>query len=223
MSAWQVTVQKWFSNSGTANVFLAIIACAAFAALYAAQPRVEHARYQLEDEWQSFDRPDGQNAPAGTVLIEFDLVLSPLAGTTFVVHPSSCTRLSVNNARVNKRFCNYLGAPVDLSPYLHSGVNRMRAEMEHGGAIGLGLAVLALILQLLPAHASDARLFAAPAVCGVLLRCVYAASTPYFVRAWDWDGHLEYITHVADHWTIPSAASGWETYQPPLYYFAAAA
>ena len=241
MSAWQVTVQKWFSNSGTANVFLAIIACAAFAALYAAQPRIEHARYQLEDEWRSFDRPDGQNAPAGTVLIEFDLVLSPLAGTTFIVHPSSCTRLSVNNARVNKRFCNYLGAPVDLSPYLHSGVNRVRAEMEHGGgllrfvlvpsllspslplAIGLGLALLALILQFLPADARDARLFAAPAVCGALLRCLYAASTPYFVRAWDWDGHLEYITHVVEHWTIPQAVAGWETYQPPLYYFAAAA
>jgi Dolichyl-phosphate-mannose-protein mannosyltransferase len=240
MRAWQVAVKKWLRNSATATVFLAIIACAAVAALYSAQPRVEHARYRLRDEWQSFDHPDGQNAPAGTVVIDFDLVLSPLAGTTFIVHPSSCARLSVNNARVNGRFCNYLGVPIDLSPYLHSGVNRMRAEVEHGGgllrfvlvpsllgpslplAIGLALAVLGLIVQFLPADARDARLFAAPAVCGVLLRCVYAASTPYFVRAWDWDGHLEYITHVAEYWTIPSAASGWETYQPPLYYFAAA-
>jgi len=236
----QVTVQKWFSNSGTANVLLAMIACAAFAALYSAQPRVEHARYQVAHEWHSFDRPDGQTAPAGAVVIEFDLVLSPLAATTFIVHPSSCARLSVNDARVNRRFCNYLGAPVDLSPYVHSGVNRMRAEMEQEGdllrfvlvpsllspslplAIGFGLALLALIVRLLPASARDARLFAAPAVCGILLRCLYAASTPYFVRAWDWDGHLEYITHVVEHWTIPAAAAGWETYQPPLYYFAAA-
>ena len=233
--------RKWLSNSRTPNVFLAIIACAAIAALYSAQPRVEHARYRLGDQWQSFDHADGQNARAGAVVIEFDLVLSPLAGTTFIVHPSSCARLSVNNARITTRFCNYLGAPVDLSSYLHSGVNRVRAEIEHEGgllrfvlvpsllnpslllAIGLGLAVLALIMQLLPAAALDARLFATPAVCGVLLRWLYAVSTPYFVRAWDWDGHLEYITHVAKHWTIPSAASGWETYQPPLYYFAAAA
>jgi hypothetical protein len=130
---------------------------------------------------------------------------------------------------------------VDLSSYLHPGANRLRAEMEHEGgllrfvlmpsllspslplALGFGLALLALILQLLPADARDRRLFAAPAVCGVLLRCLYAANTPYFVRAWDWDGHLEYITHVVGHWTIPQAASGWEMYQPPLYYFAAAA
>ena len=90
-------------------------------------------------------------------------------------------------------------------------------------AVGFGLALLALILQLLPADARDRRLLVAPAVCGVLLRCLYAASTPYFVRAWDWDGHLRYITHVVEHWTVPPAASGWETYQPPLYYFAAAA
>src|SRR5919201_1589271 len=107
MSAWHVAVQKWFSNSRTAKVLLAIIACAAFAALYSAQPRVEHARYQFKDKWKSFDSPDGQNAPAGTVVVESDLALPPLAGTTFIVHPSSCARLTVNNARINKRFCNY--------------------------------------------------------------------------------------------------------------------
>ncbi|MBM3988812.1 MAG: hypothetical protein FJ294_12745 [Planctomycetes bacterium] len=35
-------------------------------------------------------------------------------------------------------------------------------------------------------------------------------------------GHLEYVEHVYRTWSVPYADQGWEMYQPPLYYFAAA-
>jgi hypothetical protein len=51
----------------------------------------------------------------------------------------------------------------------------------------------------------------------------YVLSTPEWVRAYDWEGHHEYVLHVLSAWTIPPATLGWETYQPPLFYFLAAA
>ncbi len=35
--------------------------------------------------------------------------------------------------------------------------------------------------------------------------------------------HVEYVEHVHRTWTVPYADQGWEMYQPPLYYFLAAA
>ncbi|MGB6867623.1 MAG: glycosyltransferase family 39 protein [Candidatus Aminicenantaceae bacterium] len=35
-------------------------------------------------------------------------------------------------------------------------------------------------------------------------------------------GHVSYVRHVAKHWSVPSAADGWEMFQPPLYYFLSA-
>lgn len=38
----------------------------------------------------------------------------------------------------------------------------------------------------------------------------------------DADGHLDYVEYVLDKGTLPLAEQGWQTYQPPLYYVAAA-
>jgi 4-amino-4-deoxy-L-arabinose transferase-like glycosyltransferase len=53
---------------------------------------------------------------------------------------------------------------------------------------------------------------------GCALRLAYWWGTPYDVRAYDWDGHLEYVLLLAAQWQLPSASTGWETFQPPLYY-----
>ena len=39
----------------------------------------------------------------------------------------------------------------------------------------------------------------------------------------DLDGHLTYIKYVSDTWRVPHPTQGWEMYQPPLYYYCAAA
>jgi len=42
--------------------------------------------------------------------------------------------------------------------------------------------------------------------------------TPYFIRAYDWWGHVAYLDSVTQHLSLPSPQSDWESYQPPLYY-----
>ena len=56
---------------------------------------------------------------------------------------------------------------------------------------------------------------------GIALRALYAASTPWTVRAHDTAGHIEYIEYVAQHLALPPPQAGWEFYQPPLYYLIA--
>lgn len=38
----------------------------------------------------------------------------------------------------------------------------------------------------------------------------------------DCEGHLDYINYIQKYWALPLADQGWEMYQPPLYYAAAA-
>jgi hypothetical protein len=57
---------------------------------------------------------------------------------------------------------------------------------------------------------------------GVLLNLHYFLSTNYQTRAYDLGGHLEYLAHVFETWTVPAASMGWEMHQAPLYYFVGA-
>ena len=38
----------------------------------------------------------------------------------------------------------------------------------------------------------------------------------------DWQGHVDYILYISQHWRTPIATEGWEMFQPPLYYFTSA-
>lgn len=53
---------------------------------------------------------------------------------------------------------------------------------------------------------------------GIVLRVLYVIATPYDVRGYDTDGHLEYMHYLVDHSTLPGPGDGWQWYQPPLYY-----
>src|SRR5882724_3701557 len=44
-----------------------------------------------------------------------------------------------------------------------------------------------------------------------------------FHAGFDSKEHLKYIEYIQQHWSVPSPSEGWEMYQPPLYYFIAAA
>jgi len=60
------------------------------------------------------------------------------------------------------------------------------------------------------------------AVAGLLAVQYLDVTTPW-VRQHDVEGHREYIDHLYAHRTLPDVKQGWETWQPPLYYIAAAA
>lgn len=55
-------------------------------------------------------------------------------------------------------------------------------------------------------------------ILGCLIRVVYVLGTPYWVRAYDWEGHLQFIQYLLQHRVLPPFDAGWEFYQAPLYY-----
>ncbi len=67
------------------------------------------------------------------------------------------------------------------------------------------------VITLLPAFA-----------LGAMLRMLYAAKTPYWIHAYDWQGHQQYVLFLTEYGHLPSATFGWETFQPPLFYGLAA-
>jgi 4-amino-4-deoxy-L-arabinose transferase-like glycosyltransferase len=135
------------------------------------------------------------------------------------------------------------GRTIDLSKYLHAGDNKITLVVENWNADGgfsmraspwdeivfkIHFAFLSIILFLIWQFMRTYRLFerdivlTAIGTSGVFFRFVYFLMTAYSNRSHDVDAHIEYIFYVLKHFTIPSQQSGWEMYQPPLYYFLAA-
>lgn len=142
-------------------------------------------------------------------------------------------------------FCDDgMGRVLDLSSALHKGENTLMARIDHGSedviihrfgmrparTDPLILGTTALLLTLLIIVGLFAVFLVAPKwrsigvifLFGVLLRLLYVIATPYSTRAYDWQGHVQYLQYMAEHLRIPPAQFGWETYQPPLFYFLSA-
>ena len=55
-------------------------------------------------------------------------------------------------------------------------------------------------------------------IVGTILRLVYAMTVPWILRSYDSLGHIRHNQFVLTYWSIPRASTGWENFQPPLYY-----
>lgn len=51
-----------------------------------------------------------------------------------------------------------------------------------------------------------------------LLYVYYSLGTPYYIRSYDAEGHVEYVRYIAEYGSLPDPHAGWEFYQPFLYY-----
>jgi hypothetical protein len=60
--------------------------------------------------------------------------------------------------------------------------------------------------------------FSAALLVGVALRMTYFYRSDYRDRSHDLLGHIEYITHMLTHWSIPNPLSSWEFHQGPIFY-----
>lgn len=56
---------------------------------------------------------------------------------------------------------------------------------------------------------------------GLLLRFVYLSLTPYWLRHYDYDGHLEVLGILMTQDRYPDIGETWESHQAPLYYYVA--
>ncbi len=131
------------------------------------------------------------------------------------------------------------GRSINLAPFLYPGSNEIEVAMEvYWGEASLNIYVspwdkwslLIAALVLFGTLAAGVfffslfriRIDAAEAMIlsgGFLLRYVYVSGTPYFIRAYDWWGHVAYLDYVTRQLSLPDARSDWENYQPPLYYY----
>lgn len=179
--------------------------------------------------------------------VEATLRLPRLFPRRYHIFFNGCiTALAVNEQNIlHTPLCtDALGATVDLGPHLHPGANQLRVTMTNDTPPPLRLyqfiiqpslsdpvrwvPIALLVLLLCGAGAWAARRATQPSsiarmgswifLGGMLLRTLYVLATPYSIRAYDWQGHLQYLGYIATHADLPSAAWGWQTYHPPLYY-----
>jgi hypothetical protein len=138
------------------------------------------------------------------------------------------------------------GFDIDLKSYLRDGTNHFQIRLiDHGndGWFGLNithstydsqylvlfgtllLEVGALLYFFLKNQLQLPRRCVIVILLGLLLHILYLGYTPFNVRTHDvtaYGGHLDYIKYVATYWRLPVPTSGWEYFQPPLYYINAA-
>lgn len=180
---------------------------------------------------------------AGTATI----ASTSLHGTRYRIDADDClVTLTVNeiaihqdpHCRLRKKVQHF-----ELGRFLHEGKNVIGFTVKDVSGASIGFSIdpvantpLALLLKLLEIFVPFGWLtlvmfrtigprsmgVATILFVGFIVRFLYVTSTPYTVRSYDSHEHVDYITYVAEHWTVPPATGGWEFHQPPLYYFTAA-
>jgi hypothetical protein len=129
------------------------------------------------------------------------------------------------------------GFDFNLGRYLRNGDNDIEIRIKNnGGPSGLifrssrngirtqaagwllMIAILGILYFILSCFISN-RAIVLIILGGFLVRVLYFLVTPYGTRTHDVEGHIPYIEYVLSHWRVPPRESGWESYQPPLYYF----
>lgn len=176
--------------------------------------------------------------------IHIDLDVPLIHPTRFFIRPDDCLdQIRVNGMPLTNpsfKFCDFTnGRTLSLSPYLRSGRNVIDLTVrDTGGSIGatfqasridpLVVGILSTIfvvalwcaLFIIRRTGVKGTSYALALVMAfsLLLRLFYMLGTPFSARAYDPDGHVEYIRYIADHLALPDPHSGWEFYQPFLYY-----
>ena len=175
------------------------------------------------------------------------LHLMPIHSTHFTIVADDCLSQLTINTKVFPNDpdtpCDYTQKrPVDLRNYLKSGENTLRFVIQDSGGKGgidiqpssvdpvvmlrelLLFAIIALGIFIIVRHVPKLRGSVLPKIffVGVILRWSYFLATPSSVRSYDSGAHVDYIFYVLRQWNIPATSQGWESYQPPLYYFLSA-
>lgn len=209
-------------------------------------PHIQVAQYRFEGhETQTFKYAPMIQAESDQLHAKLYIHLSPLHPSILRVKPDDCIRsLRINNTPVRGDiaiFCDYgSGRDINLGPYLRAGTNLFEFEiLDQGGVSGITVSVsrfdkvlwslyIALFIlvfwygkKVALHHTKGKWPYAVwmTVFYGLVLRFFYFLATPPNARAYDQDGHVDYIKYVAEHFSIPNSQAGWEYHQAPIYYF----
>jgi hypothetical protein len=212
----------------------------------AISPRFVSGSYYEGEAVKPIHLPFRAPAQSPDIDVELNMELGERQAALYRLHSSGCVEdFRVNGVRAWRgSFCDDgTGWLLTLSDFLHPGENvltfRLRSEEMPVPLHGLDIYpsrmdpfVLSSTISILLLVAGYGwfllRFFGGKGklpvlgmlvLIGTLLRFLYLSATPYAARSYDWQGHIEYLRYVADHFSIPPAQLGWETFQPPLYYF----
>lgn len=230
-------------STGAALLLLSAVLYAA--ASHEVTPQISNEQYRTRSgDWLPFT----DTLPASDTVEFLDLVFvlelgSPHARYFQVIADDCVERLSINGQEIGQGiipFCDLTwGRILDLGTVLHAGNNAVTMTIQNVGGpasftwriawwdpllLGLRLLLLAGLIAgtALMARGLGLRRWQNTLLgifsFGVILRLLYVFATSYTIRAYDADGHLEYIRYVAQHLALPPIRDGWEFYQAPLYY-----
>lgn len=137
--------------------------------------------------------------------------------------------------------CGQRKLNIDLAPYVKPGANQFNMGLlnyEGRGSIGMyndassDIIYTSLVLLLIVSVCGLGVLvlrklklggvITVIILLGFLIRIFYANYTPYHIRAYDVDGHIDFVEALVRTGTLPKADSCWQCYQPPFYYVIAA-
>lgn len=208
-------------------------------------PRITEEKFQVEQgPWQEWNGKLPSSEGMQSIALAFSLTLHPMHARVFQIIADDCVQsLTVNGQAVGQGlipFCDLSrGRVLRLGSHLHAGTNRILMTIQNVGGpasytwriawqdpLLLSLRILLLVGLLAGAILVAKGLalsrwqqtFFGIFCIGCALRLLYVFQTPYQMRAYDADGHLEYIQYVAQHLALPPIWNGWEFYQAPLYY-----
>ncbi|MBP7113931.1 MAG: glycosyltransferase family 39 protein [Candidatus Peribacteraceae bacterium] len=210
-------------------------------------PRVKNMSYRYADKSYTSDSlPLAVDLQGSHTSLEAwaTLELFPFQGTEFAIAGDDCLAiLDINGERVvDNPSCRLNAHPkvMELAPYLHAGTNDLHIVINDLRRVKIGfsfdpvsssslVSFLGIFIMLLPifwlttiVHRKIGRTMPDVGMmiyAAFLLRILYVMITPYHLRNYDVEGHIEYIHFVFQHWTVPIASRGWEFHQGPLYYF----
>ncbi len=225
------------------NPSIALLAALLFAVLAAGTFLSTKPFYSHESLWEadkdsgSFELPFVQKkAVPGQKTLRFTMRVGYFHPVKFKTYVQNVVDyIKVNGQRIDY----YAPGVVNLAPYLHAGDNSIEVGIRSFSifqayfywfpaladfwlqvlialclcSLGFGLRWIQLIRPTWMKGGEAIILLSAFAI-----RMAYVCATPYFLRAYDWDGHLTYVQFVAKHLAIPPYDLDYETYQPPLFY-----
>lgn len=180
---------------------------------------------------------------AGQLNIEANYYHQWYKPTKVILEFSGClAEVNINGEAVDlntssAQLCGQRKLYMDLSGYLNPGLNRFNFKLFNYQGIGslmvyndaandlvYCLLVLSVIVSLcglmvLIFHKLKFnRVIIVILISGFLLRAFYLNYTAYNERAYDVDGHIDFVQAIARTGSLPKADMCWQCYQPPLYY-----
>jgi len=213
-----------------------------------AQPHMSEIELLINHQKQAIELP--YKADSSNQVNSFDLQLhvthNLFASGFFHIIPDDClSEMYINDVKVNlagiQGLCDWNnGFEVDARSYLLDGDNTMLLHLrDKSGKRGIEVKPMTakwldatlktalgvwmflgsyFLMQKLRFSRTLSVLFAV----AMMVRILYFMETPWSIRSYDVDGHIDYITYIATYLRLPEPDACWTCYHPPLYYITAA-